>query len=181
MPVSKWVARATRPFRSATRRPDHNDEPIESRPYLLRATALAVPHVGSPQKRQCDLLTLPKFVSVLFWSCSTLLKRDSFVTCSGRCGFQSCRTPFASSCCSTLLATQCRFLTRVFHALGPRNNSRPVTHLNHGVRRNQVEIEHLVAGRAEQDKIAHVVVVVLTIKVSDFQNVGDSESAMRAD
>ena len=127
------------------------------------------------------LSSFPKSVAGLFWLRSALLNPGNFVSCSCRCGFQSCRTPFASSCCPTPFATQRRFLARVLHALRPRNNSWPVTHLKHCVRRNQVQIEHLVAGRAEQDKIADVVVVAVTIKVSDLQNVGNSEAAMRAE
>ena len=38
-----------------------------------------------------------------------------------------------------------------------------------------------MAGWAEQDKIPDVVVVAVTIKVSDFQNIGDSEPTMRAE
>ena len=38
-----------------------------------------------------------------------------------------------------------------------------------------------MAGRAEQDKIAHLVVVALAIQVSDFQNFRNAEAAMRAE
>ena len=79
------------------------------------------------------------------------------------------------------LTTQRRLLARVLHALRPRNNSGSVTHLNHGVRRNQVQIEHLVAGRAEQHRIADGVVVSLAIKVGDFQDIRYAEPAMRAE
>ena len=58
-PVSKWVARATRPFRSATRRPEQNDEPSERRRFLLRATALAF-HPSGGRAAQASGLCYPK-------------------------------------------------------------------------------------------------------------------------
>src|SRR5438552_8264969 len=89
--------------------------------------------------------SLPKSLAILFWSCSTLLNPGCIVPCPCRYGFQGCQTALASSCWHMLFAAQRRLLARVFHALRPANNSWPVTHLNHCVRRNQVQIEHLVA------------------------------------
>jgi hypothetical protein len=40
---------------------------------------------------------------------------------------------------------------------------------------------HLVAGRAQDNKIADVVVGALAVDVTHLQNVGDAEAAVRAD
>ena len=78
-------------------------------------------------------------------------------------------------------AAQGRLPARVLHPLVPANLSWPVTHLDHGLGRNQVQVQHLVARRAEQDKIAQVVVVALAVQVSNFQHLRYAESAMRAE
>lgn len=76
-------------------------------------------------------------------------------------------------------AASCGLASGVFHAFGPANHSRSVTHLDHRFRRNQIEVEHLVARRAEKDKIADVVVLAVAIKVSYLQDFRNAESTMR--
>jgi len=74
-----------------------------------------------------------------------------------------------------------RLLACVLHALGPANDSWAIPDLDHGLGRNQIQVQHLVARRAQQDKIAQVVVMALAIQVRHFQYLRYAESAMGAE
>jgi len=71
-------------------------------------------------------------------------------------------------------------LSRVFHSLGPADCLRPISHLDNRCRAYQVEIEHLVAVGAEDDKVTNVIVAAITVDVSDFQYRRNPKSAMGA-
>src|SRR5206468_1324632 len=73
---------------------------------------------------------------------------------------------------------QRRLLPGVFHPLRPGDDLRPVAHVDDGSRRDQVEVMHLVAVRAENHEVRHVVTAAVAVEVSDFEDGGDAEPAM---
>ena len=98
-----------------------------------------------------------------------------------RCsGLQSCQMPLAPSRRLAPFAALCRLLARIFHALRPPDNSRPIPHLSNRLGRDDVQIMHLVARRAKNDQIVRGVVLPVAVEVANLQNLSDAKTAMCA-
>ena len=63
-------------------------------------------------------------------------------------------------------------LASVFHPLGPRDHLWSVPHLDDSLVRDQVQVEHLVAVRAQDDKVGDVVILAIAVEVGNLQTAG---------
>lgn len=95
-------------------------------------------------------------------------------------GFQSSLTPFSLERGLPLLAACCRFLASILHSFLPANDYGPVTDRNDGLGRDDVQVEHLVAGRAENDEVTDFVVAPFAIEVAYFQDFGYAKATVGA-
>ena len=93
--------------------------------------------------------------------------------------------PFARGCrlatCRATLARECCLLSGILHSLRPVHDLRTVSHLDDRFRGDQIEIVHLVTVWAQDHQVADSVVCAVAVDVGDFENGGDTESAMRTE
>ena len=93
-------------------------------------------------------------------------------------------TPVLLSCLGGLatgfsvFSLECRLLSCVLHPFGPFHDLRSVSRLDDGLRRDQVNVVHLVAVRAQYDEILRVVVPPVPVNVGDFKHRRNAEAAM---
>ncbi len=88
---------------------------------------------------------------------------------------------YGLSCGLLSLASRCRFCASIFHALAPCDTFFSVPHEHYCFRWYQIDVVHFVAIGTEDGQIFHSIVSTITVKVSHFQNLRDSEPTVSAD
>ena len=90
------------------------------------------------------------------------------------------RTVLPPECSFPLFSRERRLHSGVLHPFRPFHDLWPVPHLDDGFGRDQIQVVHLVAVRAQDDEILRVVVLPVPVNMGNLKHRWYAEAAMGA-